>query len=590
MSGRRGHFVLVLHSHLPYVIGHGRWPHGTDWLAEAALETYIPLLAALRRLVHDGISPRITVGITPVLAEQLAHPAFAEEFERYVKEKRKVAVEDAASFRRAGHTARADLAEHWVRNFDAVLERFEVELSGNILGAWRELQDAGHVEIITSGATHGYLPLLGSDRSVDTQVSLGCRTYRRHFGRAPRGIWLPECAYRPRYVWERPVHGELGPNPEPAMRQGVDEVVSQNGLRYFIVDSHLLQGGKPIGVYLDRFEALRDLWERASRAMVERALERAKTPLEAYLVMSNPEGDVKPVAILTRHPRVSLQVWSGEHGYPGEAAYLDFHKKHYTGGLRYWRVTGPNADLADKEEYGPDAAQLRVVDHACHFVELVESLLVEYQRESGRPGLVCAPFDTELFGHWWHEGVDWIEAVLRRMAESEVVRAATASEQLEASPPATVVAIPEGSWGEGGFHFIWLNEHTEWTWKHIYDDEDRMTALAERYLGMERGGRDSDLGDVLKQAGRELLLLQSSDWPFLISTRSARDYAETRICRHHEDFAELAAIAERLLAGGEMTPADRAELAEIAERDDLFPDVEIGEFAGRREPAPARRS
>jgi 1,4-alpha-glucan branching enzyme len=578
MSLPRGHFILVLHSHLPYVLGHGRWPHGTDWLAEAAVETYIPLLAALRRLAHDGIPPRITIGITPVLAEQLAHPAFRDEFRHYLTEKSRVAGEDAASFRRSGFARRAELAERWVRIFDSTLRTFEDELGGDLIRAFRELQDGGQIEIITSGATHGYLPLLGRDSSVETQVRVGCQTYRRHFGREPRGLWLPECAYRPRYAWRRPVDGGSG---APELRAGVDEVLSRNGLRFFVVDSHLLQGGKPIGVYLERFEALRELWLRASASMVERQIELAKTPNEAYLVMSDPAAGHAPVAILTRHPQVSLQVWSGEHGYPGDGAYLDFHKKHHTGGLRYWRVTGAKADLADKLEYDPEAAAGRAREHAGHFVELLESILAAYRREHGRPGLVCAPFDTELFGHWWHEGVDWIEAVLRRLAESEVVAATTASEHLEAAPATTVVSLPEGSWGEGGFHFIWLNENTSWAWKHIYADEDRMADLVVRYRQHGGGGRSTDLLEVIRQAGRELLLLQSSDWPFLISTRSARDYAETRICRHHEAFERLAGIVERLLGGGEMNAADRVFLAETAERDDLFPDLEVDGFAAR---------
>ena len=605
MTRPRGNFVLVLHSHLPYVLGHGRWPHGTDWLSEAALETYVPLVMALRRLVHDGISPRITVGITPVLAEQLVHPDFAVEFGRYLEQKADGARADARTFEKEGFEARAELAGHWVRTIDTVRNTFEVELGGDLIGAFRDLQDAGHVEIITSAATHGYLPLLGLDSAVENQVGLGRQVYRRHFGRDPRGIWLPECAYRPHYAWRRPVDvavdGTRSAGPMP--RLGVDEVVAQNGIKYFIVDAHLLQGGKPIGTYLDRFTALRELWEHASEAhreAMERQLEAEKTPTETYLVMSNPDGRSEPVAIFTRHPKVSLQVWSNAHGYPGDAAYLDFHKKHHPGGHRYWRVTGPDVDLGAKEEYDPRAAHDRVEAHAAHFVGLVESIIAEHtarvgETDSGsakRPAVVCAPFDTELFGHWWHEGVDWIEAVLRRMARSEIVEARTASEDLAAAPPKTVVALPEGSWGEGGFHFIWLNEQTTWVWKHIYADEDRLTALVDRVMESKRADliptvHGADLDRVLRQAVRELVLLEGSDWPFLISTKSARDYAELRVERHHEDFLRLVSMAEGLLGGVSLTPTDRDHLEALIERDDLFPEIEYEAFASAAARHPA---
>jgi 1,4-alpha-glucan branching enzyme len=274
-SKPQGYFALVLHSHLPYVLSHGTWPHGTDWLVEAAAETYIPLLNVLRRLVNEGISPRITIGVTPVLAEQLADDRFREEFRAYLHLKQEVARENEGEFLRRGDQQLADLAHFWWRYYEDIERDFEERYGGDLVGALRQLQEEGHIEVMTSAATHGYLPLLGRDTSVEAQVRLGVESYRRHFGRDPAGIWLPECGYRPRYPWQRPVGPSgSGAGMKPELRKGVEEFVAEAGLRYFIVDSHLLAGGEALGVYIDRFEALRRLWERSQQGVVREPTER----------------------------------------------------------------------------------------------------------------------------------------------------------------------------------------------------------------------------------------------------------------------------------------------------------------------------
>ena len=200
-----GSFTFVLHAHLPYVLSHGRWPHGTDWLNEAAAETYIPLLDMLNDLVQEGLSPHMTLGLTPILGEQLSDPAFAEEFRSYLSMKAEAASEDMDHFRRTGERHLADVAQYWKMFYQRISDHFESRYQGHLVQAFRALQDEGHIEIITCAATHGYLPLLGQDTSVQAQIKQGVAAYTRQYGRPPRGIWLPECAYRPRYRWAPPV-------------------------------------------------------------------------------------------------------------------------------------------------------------------------------------------------------------------------------------------------------------------------------------------------------------------------------------------------------------------------------------------------
>ncbi len=548
-----GHVVLVLHTHLPWVLGHGRWPHGEDWLLEAAAECYLPILRVLDRIASEGGSPRITVGLTPVLCEMLASPRFKEDLIAYIDSRQELAERDREAFEAIGNRDAARLAASWSAFYGDARRDFVERYDRDLLGAFRRLQEGGHLEVITSAATHGYLPLLGSDAAVDAQIAAGVSGYRRHFGKAPRGIWLPECAYRPEGRWSRPAGPARAWN-----RPGLEDVLALHGLRYFFVDTHLVSGGTPLGTYGDRFEEPEPPTTRPGTGV---------SPNEAHTLVTRGK---KRVAVLARDPKSSVQVWSADYGYPGDGAYLEFHRKKGQGGLRYWRVTSRALALDDKLPYDPKAAEERARAHAEHFVGTVRETLRAHRQSTGRPGVVVAPFDTELFGHWWFEGPRWLEAVLRGL-RAEVT---TASEHLLRSPPTSVIRLPEGSWGQGGHHWVWLNPDTMWVWDLVYRSED---ALAE-ILRETRRPRGTVLR-ILKQLARELLLLESSDWPFLITTVSARDYAEARVKLHAAAFDRLLSLLKAATAGA-LAPGDEAWLAEVEARDAAFPDIDPDWWAG----------
>ncbi|MBI1797574.1 MAG: DUF1957 domain-containing protein [Candidatus Eisenbacteria bacterium] len=564
----RGTFTFVLHSHLPWVLHHGRWPHGVDWLNEAAAETYLPLARVLHERAREGRALGVTLGLTPVLCEQLAHPGFQREFVTYLDQKTAAAAEDRAWFTRSGEAALAELAARWERFYRSSLEDFMGAQGPNLVQRFRRLEEKGAIEIITCGATHGYLPLLSSDVAAAGQLRTAVTAHRRHFGRAPRGIWLPECAYRPAGPWRAP----QGSGAPEIARRGIESLLAEHGLAYFFVDSHLLSGGSPLGVYADRFAALHHL-ARDARGATALA---AHPPYRPYRV-----GREAGVACFGRDPVTAMQVWSGEHGYPGDGAYLDFHKKRFPGGHRYWSVTHPRADLAHKQVYRPAEAEARAPAHAAHFVSLLERTLGEAARSQRVPPVICAMFDTELFGHWWFEGPRFLGAVLDRCAEAGI-DAHAAGAILERQPPDEAVALPEGSWGDGGGHQVWDNEATRWTWPLVHAAEARYAKAARDAAGRAGApGSDPLLERLLAQAGRELLLLESSDWQFLITTFAARDYAELRVTEHAEDFARIAALAERRIEGGSLSEADEQFLAECERRDALFPDFDWRGYAGR---------
>jgi 1,4-alpha-glucan branching enzyme len=515
-----------------------------DWLFEASAESYLPLLRVCLRLRDEGIRPCINISFTPVLMEQLKNPGFGRDFKSYLEARAECARQDRAGFDKTGAALPRSLTSFWEQWYEGLLRFFEDDCRGDILAAYRSLQDDGQIEVLTSAATHGYLPLLAEDDSIRWQVRQGVHAYKRYFGRRPTGFWLPECAYRPGYAW-RPPLGKRG----PVERAGLDEILSQEGIGCFFVDTHLLRGGEAKGVYNERFPALKSLWDKSKDAYhpIE---ESVKSPYEAYL--AHPSG----VPFLVRDETSGTQVWSGRSGYPGDGCYLEFHKKHFPGGLRYWRVTSSDADLGEKQPYEPAAAGARLAVNASHFVDQLEGSLA-----GRRQGAVAALYDTELFGHWWFEGPEWLYVVLKKLSTSGV-RPQMVSGCLEELKPRQMVSLPEGSWGEGGFHWIWLNDDTSWIWDKIYRIEEEAAGLADRPLpGKAR---------VLKQFVREKFLLESSDWPFLISTWSARDYAENRAAEH---FDRAGTLRDWLVRPEPLGPGEERLLEAWEQEDGLFSEV-----------------
>lgn len=572
-----GAFSLVLHSHLPYVLSHGKWPHGMDWLNEAAAETYLPLLRIFDQLANEGHSAKVTIGLSPVLCEQLCDPVFKEDFTAYLAMKVEAAKIDRMSFEKSGDENMVRLAQDWEAFYSELADDYRYKYDGNILGGFKKLQDAGHIEIITCAATHGYLPLLGEDACVDAQIKLAVENYRKHFDRAPDGIWLPESAYRPYRQWSSPLGGD-----EARIRYGLEEFLDRHNLRFFYVDSHMIAGGRALGVYLERFEALKKYHEEFSKGYTEISSDFKRSPYQSYMVRSRQDFQGRVYAFI-RDPRTGLQVWSGEHGYPGDGEYLDFHKKHYPGGHRYWKVTSAKVDLGEKLLYNPDVVSGRIDENAGHFKEMVRQILLHEGKETEGLPMICSPFDTELFGHWWFEGPRWMYNMLKWVDSDPEIELMTGSEYLDQLTSSQVVSLPEGSWGEGGYHHIWFNEDTTWSWELIYPAEKKMVEAAQKWADHP----DSRVQEVLDQLVRELLLLESSDWQFLISTFSARDYAETRLFKHHLDFEKLYILLESLTRGEEPDAEAWEHYQTVRTRDTLFSEVDPHWWDGRGVPGEA---
>ncbi|MBN2373316.1 DUF1957 domain-containing protein, partial [bacterium] len=506
-----GSFCLVLHSHIPYVLNHDLM--GEEWLFEAAAETYIPLLNIFNRLVREGIHPKVTINISPVLAEQLHMPCFRERFKEYCDRKIEYAVGDAKCFKENGQMEW--LAKLWRKFYHRTKSLFIEDYKEDIIGAFKKLHNDASLELITCGATHGYFPALLRDRSIDAQVKMANKSFQQLFGSHPSGIWLPECGYRPSGNW-RPPLTSYQHKMHPHYRQGIEDILSQNGFKYFIIDQAQLINGWPKDIEL--------------------------TSLNTYFIREI----INPVTVFVRDTNISEQIWNHQIGYPGDPSYLEFHKKHSPGMHRYWKITDRSLDMAYKNIYSPhEVKKERIPQHAGHYKWLIKKSLMEHFARKGQSNLIVTAFDSELFGHWWFEGPTWLYQLLKWINIDPEIGLSTCSEYLNRQPAQNLVHLPESSWGSGYDSRTWINNRVEWVWERLYWAEMEMGYMARDLADRE----DDTLKRILKQAVREILILQASDWEFMITNWSTTDYAERRIVEHHSDFTRLSKMAWSYASG-----------------------------------------
>jgi 1,4-alpha-glucan branching enzyme len=526
-----GYLSLVLHAHLPYV----RHPEyddflEEDWLYEAITETYIPLLDVFDSLERDGVDWRLTMSLTPTLAGMLSDPLLQYRYVRHLENLIALAGKEIERTRWQPQFNHLALMYH--ARFTRAREVFVNQYGNNLVRGFRRFFESGKLELITCGATHGFFPLMEpiNRHAARAQVEIGCREFARHFGRRPLGLWLPECGYTP----------------------GVDELLRDAGIRYFFVDTHAIMFAEPRPKY------------------------------GVYAPILCPKSGV---AALARDTESSKQVWSAIEGYPGDYNYREFYRDvgfdldydylrphlHKTGqrshlGIKYYKITGRGDH---KEPYNPAVALEKAAEHAGNFMFNREKQ-VEWLAGAmdGRPPLIVAPYDAELYGHWWFEGPDWINFLLRKMHyDQQTIKTITIPEYLERYPKNQVAQPTMSSWGYKGYCEVWLEGSNDWIYRHLHEGADRMVELA-------RANPDAAAlhRRALNQAARELLLAQSSDWAFIMKTGTMVDYARERTRIHVLNFNHL----YDMIRSGNI---DESWLAEIERRHNLFPDVDYRIYA-----------
>lgn len=546
-------FTLILHSHMPWVLHHGRWPHGSDWLCEAAIDTYLPLLAWLERAEADNSPVGLTLGVTPILAAQLSHPSFVKELDAYFAHRFETLAESEDSLHGTGDGHLTPLLPFWSTHFSQLADLWQ-RIDRDIIGALKRHASSGRIELISSAATHGFLPLLARDESIRFQLLLGRAEHLRHFGTLPKGCWVPECAYRPAGPWQpwfsaTPV----------ANRAGIESHLRHAGFRWFVEDAHLAHAGAAWELY--EAEAIRPLDGDNDVSPYRRFEVGSRSPRE------------RAVDVVIRDPETTAQVWSRHGGYPGDSRYLEFHKIRYPGGFKFWRVTDPAADLGAKAPYDPEPAQEAARQHARHFRDLLQRIAAN---ATATESAIVAPFDTELFGHWWFEGIDFLRELYAHLGETSGIAPATGSALLAEAPPDAAIQLEAGSWGANGDFSKWLNEETAWMWEKLWPLEERF------WNAIPQAVVEPHLASIVEQAARELLLAQSSDWQFIVSTGAAGDYATKRFVEHCD---ALEALLPALEGWGDILHA-RYLAAEFHRVDDPFPSL-LGALAAASD-VPAR--
>jgi len=523
-SEEKGYLCLVLHAHLPFV----RHPEHEDfleedWLYEALTETYVPLVGVFDKLINDGVDFRLTFSISPTLAAMFSDPLLQQRYLHHLY--KLIELTDKEQVRVKNHPEFHEAARMYYDKLRETRFIFEEKYNGNLLNAFRKFQDLGKIEVITSCATHGFLPLMISRRAVRAQVRIAVRDYQLKFGRRPKGIWLSECAYNP----------------------GDDEILKEEELRFFFLDTHGIIYG---------------------------------TPRPRYAVFA-PVYCPSGVAAFGRDVESSLQVWSSETGYPGDFRYREFYRDvgydldydyirpylHSDGirrnvGIKYYKITG-KVGLGEKEPYRPKEGLEVAAEHAGNFMFNREKQ-VEYLYDfMGRKPIIVAPYDAELFGHWWYEGPDFLNFLFRKIYyDQTTLRPINPSEYLNENPRNQVITPSMSSWGDKGYNEVWLNGNNDWIYRHLHKATERMLEIAEgnpQARGLKRR--------ALNQAARELLLAQASDWAFIMTTGRMVEYAEKRTRNHIHHFNRL---YEEIKNNG----IDENHLNDLEYRDNVFPEMD----------------
>ena len=470
-----GTCCIVLHTHLPWVAHAGAWPVGEEWLHQAWAGAYLPLTELLGRLADEGRRDVLTLGVTPVVAAMLDDPYLLRQLHTWLGDWQLRAWGLGA---RGGHLAGLAAYEHG--RASAALSAFESRWRHGGSPVLRGLADSGVVELLGGPATHPFQPLLVDDRLVDAQLGVGLDDALLRLGHRPRGIWAPECGYAP----------------------GLEERYAAAGVGHFVVDGPTMLS--------------------------------AAGPLSTGAARTIADSDVVAFA---RDLDVTYRVWSPRSGYPGGRWYRDFHHFDHGSGFRAFRVTSRRSD--DKAVYDPARGHAATRADAEDFVRTVRERLTLLAGERGRPGLVVVAYDTELFGHWWHEGPAWLEHVVRLLPEAGV-RLTTLNGAIEAGHVEGPVSLGAGSWGSGKDWHVWEGEQVVDLLAESRDVQQRLLDLVDKLVRPGTGR-----SPALDQLAREAFLVMSSDWAFCVSKDTAAGYARSRHRTHVDRFTALA----DLLAG-----------------------------------------
>ncbi len=525
MDNTKGYVSFILHAHLPFI----HHPESEDyleeeWLFEAISETYIPLLLNFKKLEEEKVDFRITMSLTPPLLNMLDNKLLQKRYIKYLKKHIELATKEV---KRTAYDAHLNnLSKYYLERYLNDLRVFTEVYNCNLINEFKHFQDIGVLEIITCGATHGYFPILYvNEKTVRAQIAVGVETYKKYFGKSPRGIWLPECGYIPE----------------------VDKYLKEFGIEYIITESHGILYADPTPIF------------------------------GTFAPIVSPDG----VVAFGRDIESSRQVWSSVCGYPGDFNYRDFYRdigydadydyiKPYIAkngvrvntGIKYHRITSKGNF---KDYYNLQWAKDSAERQAGHFFDSRVNQINELSdiMAPAKPIILC-PYDAELYGHWWYEGPYWLYVLFKKIYyDKGNFKLITPGEYIDKYPEMQECTPCISSWGANGYSEVWLNSSNDYVHRHLHVAGDRMVELAHLFPNEKNTLKRK----ALNQCTRELLLAQSSDWLFIITNGTMVDYAKKRIKTHIGRFTKLyEQIKEDKI--------DSVFLKTIQKQDCIFPEID----------------
>lgn len=529
-GSKDGYISLILHSHLPYV----RHIDKDDaleerWLLEAMIECYLPLIQSFLNLKKEGVDFKITLSLTPTLLEMLNDEYLNDKFLNHMKNMIKLTTLEIKRTKEEKDVNK--LGKFYNKRYKELLEIYK-KYDCNIINAFKAFDKSKNLEIITSSATHAILPFMETNiEALYAQIEQGVKTYTKYIGHAPKGIWLPECAYT----------------------YSIDKVLKDLGIEYFILEDKGIKYASPY----PKFEN------------------------------HSPLSTLNGIFAFGRDIEASSQIWSSQYGYPGDINYREFYRDiAYTmpldyiapfiqkdgiridTGIKYNKITG---NTEEKGIYDRDIA-LEVSDNqASHFCSSRYDQIKYLSSLAQDPIVVCA-FDTELFGHWWFEGPDFLKGFMKKSSEEWAnYSLTTPSEYLKKIKEVQISSPNPGSWGENSDFSVWLNMKNHWIYRDVHELEIKMVEVAEKNK-LPRALKKR----ALNQLARELMLLESSDWAFIIKNESTVKYALGRIKDHKERFQTLYNMILK-------NKIDEEYLSSIEVIDNIFKDMDYKIYRKRVE-------
>jgi 1,4-alpha-glucan branching enzyme len=527
----RGFINILLHAHLPFV----RHPEYSEfleesWLFEALSETYLPLLRTLNRLHADQVPINISMSFSPTLISMLVDEMLQE---RYVQHLDKLIHLGELEVERTGREDRQfqPMARMYLELYQQNKQDYLDVYGRDIMSGFIRLAKSGQIELLTTPATYPFLPFYEHyPENVHAQIDNALRVYERVVGGVPNGMWIPEAGYF----------------------YGMENYLREHGVQYFFTSFQgmLLSPDVPrSGIYA-------------------------------------PGRTANGLYFFPRDISSASLVWSAKRGYPGDPAYRDFYrdighdlplgyispfihlgKNRVNTGYKYFAITGKTAD---KRPYDLAAAQAKLREHAQNFVFHHSMHMKKVGPLMSQPPISTSPYTAELFGHWWFEGVQWLDAMLRELqVNGDGLQSITPTAYLKQYPEQQKIQPIFASWGNKGYAETWLDGSNDWIYRHIHMAINKMVELTERFpdaTGLKRR--------ALNQAAREVLLMQSLDWSVIMRNGASAQYASNRLRDHLANFYKVYdSLGEGRLSTEWLTRVER--------KNNLFPDLDYLSFARR---------